>query len=218
MSSSDPGVDSAIDFVRGNFTADLRFDEHVQPVKYVVAPAGGRLVMPAMVAMLRALDTVLVIPEDRAEPDTMELMVSLQEFSEREGEHAHLADRWRIYHGEPEDVRWALATIDAARFNGLFIDGEAFALDNPLAAAEPALCKEMNASHVDRLRELCQTRGRACLRRSTGTADPGISVERPVMVGIDPLGIDVRAAFDIVRVRFPRRAGTIAEARQMLGV
>lgn len=198
----DPAVEAAVDFLRAHSRADLRFDEHTHAVKYVVSPEDGRLVAPAMVAMLRALDSVLFVPDERE--GAMELTVTLEEFEERSGSpHARLADRWRIYHGEPPDVRWALMTIDATRFEGLFIDGEAFAERNPLAAGEAQLCRDMNRDHLERLRQLCAERG-------------GMAVEKPVMVGLDPRGIDVRSAFDIVRVRFPSAVSNIDEARRAL--
>ncbi len=198
---ADPNVESAFAFLRSNTRGDLRFDEHVQPIKYVISPEDGRLVAPVMVAMVRAVDTTLCVPADQ--DGAMELMVSMEEFDDKAGPHAALADRWRIYHGEPEDVRWALMTVDAARFQGLFIDSEAFAVSNPVAAGESQLCREMNTKRVDALRKLCSACG-------------GMSVENPVMVGVDPRGIDVRAAFDIVRVRFEHEAKSIDDARRMM--
>lgn len=195
----DPAIESAIDFVRGNSRAVIRFDSHIESIKYVVAP-DGRLIAPVMVAMLSAADTILFVPDDRE--GAMELMVTLVQFEET-GEDGALADRWRIYHGEPPDVRWAHMIIDAARFQGLFIDGEAFSEPNPLAKGEGGLCREINKGHQAALRKLCAERG-------------NMSVENPVMVGVDPRGIDVRAAFDIVRVRFPREAGSIGDARSLI--
>jgi hypothetical protein len=198
---ADPAVEAAIDFLRSHTRGDLRFDGNFRPIKYVIAPEDGRLVAPVMVAMLRSVDTALLVPEDV--DGALELMVTLEEFDERDSAHAALADRWRICHGAPEDVRWALMTIDAARFQGLFIDGEAFRESNPLQAGEAQLCRAMNNEHIDGLRRLCAERG-------------GMSVENPVMVGLDQRGINVRAMFDIVRVRFPHEAKTIDEARRML--
>ncbi len=195
----DPHVEAAIDFVRGNTRADLRFDGHIESIKYVVAP-DGRLVAPVMVAMLTAADTTLFVPDDRE--GAMELMVSLEAFEES-GDMGMLADRWRIYHGEPPDVRWAVMTVDAARFESMFIDGEAFAESNPLIQGEAALCREINQSHVDALRKFSDRCG-------------GMLIEHPVMVGVDPRGIDVRAAFDIVRVRFPRPPESIDDARRQI--
>lgn len=180
---ADDILDRALAFLRGHSTADLRFEEHMRPLKYVVAP-DGRLVAPVMVAMLQAVDTVLHVPE-YAE-NAMELMVTLEPLDER-GADGSATDRWRIYHGEPQDVRWAYMNIDAAKFHSMVIDGAALTVVNPLAADAAKICKRMNAGHVDDLRRMC-------------AHFSNFTLEKPVMVGIDPLGLDVRAAFDVVRV------------------
>src|SRR5690606_7891674 len=102
--------------------------------------------------MLRSFDVVLFIPS--YEEGAMEVQVTLEEFEER-GSQGAAADRWRIYHGEPQDVRWAFTQIDAARFGGMVIDGLALMRVNPLAKDESRICKHMNQEHVDDLRRLC---------------------------------------------------------------
>ncbi|MCH2137894.1 MAG: hypothetical protein MK074_02445 [Phycisphaerales bacterium] len=161
----------------------LRFDEHVRPVRYVIAP-DGRLVMPAMVAMLSTLDTALHIPDE--DPDGLQLLVELHEFDPDSAEGA-MADRWRIYHGEPEDVRWAVLDIDFARLHGIAIDGEALVVPNPLTDAEPKLCAMVNREHADALAAFV-----AAARDVTASA--------PLLVGIDPTGVDVRVDHGMVRV------------------
>jgi hypothetical protein len=131
----------------------------------------------------------------------MEIMVTLAQFDER-GPEGAAADRWRIYHREPQDVRWAFMSIDSARFEGAIIDGEALQQPNPLARDESRLCKMMNSSPGD-LRRLCLQHA-------------NIDIEQPVMVGIDPMGIDVRARFDIVRVPAVHRMGSAVEATRVL--
>jgi hypothetical protein len=176
-------LNKALAFLRGHSTSDLRFEEHMRPLKYVVAP-DGRFVAPVMVAMLGAVDTVLHVPEYA--DGAMELMVTLEQLDER-GPDGAVTDRWRIYHGEPQDVRWAFMNIDAAKFNGMVVDGQAMMAANPLAAEEARICKRMNANHVEDLRRMC-------------AHFANFTLEKPVMVGIDSLGLDVRAAFDVVRV------------------
>lgn len=196
---SEPVIEEAYAFVRGNTKADLRFEENMRPIKYVIAP-DGRLIAPMMVAMLRSFDLVLFIPS--YEEGAMEVQVTPEEFDERGAEGA-AADRWRIYHGEPEDVRWAFLQIDAARFGGMVIDGLALMRVNPLAKDESRICKHMNQEHGDDLRRLCAAYGK-------------MDVEQPLMVGIDPLGIDVRARFDVLRVPAPRTMNDAEEARRVL--
>ena len=196
---SDSTIDQAWAFIRGHTRGELRFDEHVVPKKYVIAP-DGRLAAPVMVAMLQSADTVLFVPEFAE--GAMELQVTMLQFEER-GADAAIADRWRIYHGEPDDVRWAYLNLDAARFKGMVVDGDALTRPNPLAADESRLCKGINQSHAADLQRMCAKFG-------------GMKVEQPVMVGIDPLGIDVRARFDVVRLPAPTPMLTAEQATQTL--
>jgi hypothetical protein len=184
----DPAIEDALAFLRGHLSGVLRFDGEIRPIKIVIAP-DGRLVASAMVAMIRSLDTTICLPDE--EDESFHAQVTLTQFEER-GADAALADRWRIYHGEPPDVRWASMFIDAARFNGLFIDGEALMVPNQLASSEPSICKALNAGQVDLVRE-------ACLKHAQ------VGIEKPTVVGVDPLGIDVRGAFDVVRLKVEKR-------------
>lgn len=144
----------------------------------------GVLVIPVMVAMLQPCDIVMFIPEYC--DDCMEMHISVQEFKE-EGENASLADRWQVYHGLSPDVQWATVEIDAARFHEAFIDGEQLQRENPMFAFEPELCKDLNENHVEHLIEICKKH-------------TNVAVQDPVVVGVDPLGFDIRASFGIIRV------------------
>ena len=170
-------------FLRANLTGTIGFDEEFIPIKLVVAPDGA-LVAPVMVAMLRALDVVVFLPEE--DDAAMQLQVTLEEIEDK-GEHAALCDRWRIYHGEPEDVRWARISIDAAKFDGRMFDGLALMEPNALAEAEPRICRKVNAEMRGLLKQ-------ACLRVAE------VEIEDPRLVGVDPLGFDIRGRFDVVRL------------------
>lgn len=175
-------TDAAWAFLRGNTTATIKFGEHSKDVSYVICPS-GELVIPAMVAMLQPSDTIMYVP-DYSE-DCMEMHVSLRQFSGT-GESGILADRWNVYHGDSPDVQWALVDIDAARFHEMFIDGEGLTRENPLAEIEHSICKQINANK-EAIRSIC-------------LAKTNVDVTDPVVVGVDPLGLDVRAPFGIVRV------------------
>lgn len=176
-------LDDAIAFLRRHYGGALRFDETGRMIRYVIGP-DGRLVAPVMEAMLRAVDTVLFIPD--YEDGAMEVQVTLKQLDEH-GPAGALTDRWRIYHGEPDDVRWAVLHIDAVRYEGAVIDGEALLVANELAEEEAAVCKWINTEHVDGLRRICRVFA-------------GVEADDPRMVGMDSQGIDVRRAFDVVRV------------------
>ena len=113
-------AEDAYRFLRSHTTGDLRFDERFRLLRYVIGP-DGRLVAPVMSAMLEASDTALFVPEDV--DNAMELLVSLTEF-EPDGPFGALTDRWRIYHGDPEDIQWASIHLEAARFHEQVVDGE----------------------------------------------------------------------------------------------
>ncbi|MGI9012913.1 MAG: hypothetical protein ACR2GY_01530 [Phycisphaerales bacterium] len=166
---------------------ELQFDEHLRPLKFVRC-SDGMLVAPVMVAMIHATETVLFVPH--ADDDAMQLLITLDPFEEQ-GENGSRCDRWHIYHGEPDDVRWALLRIDAARFQGSIIDGQALEQTNPLAGIEAELCNRINQS--DQLRSQLA----ACIH-----AQHDIAIEEPTLVGVDPRGLDVRGPFDVVRVGF----------------
>lgn len=176
-------ADAAWQYLRSNSTATITFNEHTHDVAYVINHEGV-LVIPAMVAMLQPCDIVMFIPEYCE--DCIEMHVSLQEFEE-EGKHSSSADRWQVYHGVSPDVQWAMLEIDAARFHEAFIDGELLQRENSLADLEPALCKKLNKHHVAQVQEICKSR-------------TNVGVPEPVVVGVDPLGIDIRASFGIIRV------------------
>ncbi len=187
-------------FLRSHTTGDLRFDERFRLLRYVIGP-DGRLVAPVMFAMLEASDPALFVPEDI--DNAMELLVSLTEF-EPDGPFGALTDRWRIYHGDPEDMQWATIHLDTARFQEQVVDGEALIQANPLAEDEARLCRQINDDHRAELRQVCQVIAHA-------------QVENPMLVGVDRLGFDVRRRFDVLRVDAPQPMTTAADAELVLG-
>jgi hypothetical protein len=175
-------ADRAWAFLRNNSTASLSFGENNIDLSYIIIP-DGRLVIPAMIAMLQPCDMVMYVPEYA--DGCMEMHVSLEQFKE-DGENGGFADRWQVYHGEPPDTQWAFVDIDAARFHEMFIDGEILRRENALSTIERTLCKTLN-ENPDVIREIC-------------TAKTNVEVTNPFVVGVDPLGVDIRAPFGIVRV------------------
>jgi hypothetical protein len=142
--------------------------------------------------MLDAVDTVLFVPEFAE--GAMEVQVTLSPLDVEKPEGA-VSDRWRIYHGEPQEARWAWLEPDAARYGKWVVDGEALRRTNPLADDEARLCRQVNQGSRDDLRRVC---------RHFSLAD----VEEPLVVGVDSLGFDVRRRFDVARVPAPTPIGT----------
>ena len=157
----------------------------MQEMSYVISPS-GELVVSVMVAMLQPCDTIMYVPD--YSDDCMEMHVSLEQFSE-DGSEGALTDRWQVYHGEPLDMQWAKVNIDAARFHEMFIDGEYLQQANLLQDDETSLCKTLNQNHIEKVCGMC-------------FAKTKVEIEEPVVVGVDSLGLVVRATFGIVRVPF----------------
>jgi len=198
----DPGpapdvVDRAMRMLRDAYRGTIQFDEHFIPLKYVIDPARGALIAPVMVAMLTAEETILFVPVESA--DALQILVSLEPIDDS---HA-MADRWRIYHGEPDDVRWATLYLDMAKLAGVVIDGDALMTPNPFAHAEPALCKDANQNPA--------------ALRAAASRRAGMDIESPLCVGVDPAGMDLRARFDIVHLWFDAPAYDEAAARAAIG-
>lgn len=187
-------MSEAREWLRGHLSGYIRFDGERTPIRIVVAPDGS-IVAPVMVAMLISTDVVLELPND--DDESMHLMVTLEKFDEN-GPHGAASDRWRIYHGDPPDVNWARCTVDAVRFAGYFVDGDALMAPNPLAAGEAAACRDINRGD------------RAVLARAARTCG-GHELADPRVVGIDPGGCDIRSDFGVVRVPW---AEPISDATQ----
>jgi len=195
--SAAPSVDDALRFLRAERAGELAFEGHVRPLKFVTDNRTGHVVAPLMVAALESGEVVLHIPEE--DEDALQLLCTPEPIDEND----EAADRWRIYHGEPEDVRWARLHIETARWGPVVYDGEAFMVENPLAADEPRLCKKLNQDK-DALKNLVAAAGHA-------------EIADPLCVGADPDGLHIRARFGVNRVEFPRRADSAADVEKMIG-
>ena len=173
----------------------LRFDEQVIALKYVTDPASGRLFAAVPVAVTLAADHVLYVPEES--DDALQLLLSCEECAD-----CTTADRWQMYHGTPDHVRWAAFWVDGARHGPWVFDGDALAEPNALHHEEPALCKLANHDRV--------ALARACQQHA------GVVVPDPVCVGVSPRGFHVRARFGIVSVRFEPEGREAANPRAAL--
>ncbi len=203
MSETPAEILRAVSFLRSNLAGLIRFDTEYLPIKVVVAP-DGRLVAPVMESMLLSTDCALYLPEEPEDrkDEVIQLMVTLDRLEEH-GAEGPLTDRWRIYHGEPEDVRWATMSIDFCKFGEYAFDGEALMWPNPIADGEAGLCRRVNENLIDRLRD-------AVLR------EQDLEIDDPRLVGVDGLGADVRGRFDVVRLEFPTPVDDVDSAERTL--
>lgn len=172
--------------IRSERHAALAADGVPFSITTVIDNQTGALVFPIQAGVLRAQESVLWLPEERN--DAMQILVTLEQI---DADRSASADRWRIYHGSPGETHWVSASLQAVRFGTMVASGEEMDLSNPLAEGEPGLCKKYNAD-------------RALLGRAAHTMDPRSSGEG-LLVGVDPMGFDIRTRFDIVRVPFGER-------------
>ncbi len=172
--------------IRSERHATLAADGVPFSIMTVIDNETGALVFPAPSVALRSEEHVLWLPEERH--DAMQILIALEEI---DGDLSASADRWRIYHGSPGESNWVIASLQAVKFGTMVANSDELDLSNPLAGAEPGLCKKYNAD-------------RALLGKAAHAMDPR-STGEGVLVGIDPIGFDIRTRFDIVRVPFGER-------------
>lgn len=171
----------AIDYLDSYREGLLEFDDQRVPVKFVDEPESGRLIASLPVAAMLASHVVLYVPEEGL--DVMQLLVSVEEIGE-----SAATDRWMIYHGEPEHVRWGAMWLDSARLGVWVFDGEALTVPNCLHADQARLCRAANGREDD-LRAACQRM-------------LNMEVESPRCVGVDGRGLHVRGRFGVLRLGF----------------
>jgi hypothetical protein len=192
--------DAALAHFRAHREGTLIADDLPSRLRFVSDPTTGRLVFPVPGATFAAENPVLFVPDETPDGSgELQLMLSVREL-----DPAHAAcDRWKVYHGEPRLSRWASCAIEGAKFEGELVGHERMHEPNALAAAEPRLCKRLNADHA--------ALAAACLRAT------GVEIHGPVAVGVDSGGIDVRARFGIVRLAFPVEAPAPEAAEAAIG-
>jgi hypothetical protein len=158
----------------------------IEPVRFVIDPASGHPVMAVQPDLVDADAPTLHVPDD----DDLALQML--------GSPVRLdpavdgrCDRFLIHLGPPKGRNhhaWIMLAVEQVRFMGEVIDPGEVVQANPFAHAEAAACRRANAEPA--------ALGRACLAA-------GAAVDAPMLVGIDPLGADVRAPFGLVRIEWP---------------
>lgn len=174
-------------------TAVIHAGERFHRVKFV-RDAIGQPVTCIPVQAIEAAECVMFVPEEAN--DSLQLLGRLQAIDQDSAE----ADRWRIYHGRIEHQAPTRVCIESGKLDGEVYDGTELLVRNPLADAEPVLCRWLNRERADDLHRLCR-------------AYTEVDVEEPLAVGIDQAGLDIRARFGIMRVPSPVIMNTETEAR-----
>lgn len=183
--------------IHGHTAGTLLVDSVPSDILYMIDPRTGSLVLTIEKDMLFADDIVVVIPKDTYEAP---MRVSL-ELSTEINEEA--CDRFLAYHLDQPNPLWARGHINYAKIDsGEVVGSEELEVPNPLIDDLAALCRRLNSDR-SALREVCRL-----LAKTT--------IEEPVAVGVDPVGIDVRAQFGVVRVEFPSPVQSAAQAEDVI--
>ncbi len=185
-------------YTKGTLLADSTpYDQ----ARYIVDPRTGSLVLTVEEAMLDAEDVVLVIPEDRFDAPmrvSLELTTAIEE---------EACDRFLAYHLHQPCSIWAHGKINFAKLqsgleSGDVVGNNELEVPNPLVDALPGLCKKLNADRKA-LGEVCKLLTKA-------------TVDEPLAVGIDPVGMDVRTKFGVLRVEFPSPVNDARQAENVI--
>jgi hypothetical protein len=175
----------------------LGIAERVERTLFVIDAVTGRPVFPAPPGAVEEESITLHIPED--EPGSVQILGRAVEVDPLRDE---ACDRWLFYHGRPRWAHWAAIEIESLKNVETVLDHDEVQIANPLRPFEPAICKWVN-QNAAALAAACE--------RSLGTHP-----ESPLLVGVDPYGLDVRAHFGVMRLEFEGTCDDEAEAREAL--
>lgn len=189
--------------VRSFSRGTLRADGDIAEVRFVTRRETGSPAVPLGKTQLEADELVLFLPDDRF--GALEVLV---EQTPLEGLAAEISrDRYLAYHRRVDSGRFAELAVVSGRADDRVFDGDQLAGPSPIAAAEPALCKRLNAD-PDGLRALTHH-----LAGGRGLAEPP---SEALCVGVDGAGADVRIAFEVVRIEWPKPVTNRADAEAMI--
>jgi hypothetical protein len=182
-------------FLRSHHEGTLSADGQIEKLRYVIDGATGRVVFAVHPSVLESEELVLFVPEESPQAGSeLQLLLARGDLDA----DSEPVDRWKAYHGDPRLPRWLACAIDGGKFEGEVVEPEALGLENPLRGDEPRLCKRLNSDKAA-LAGACERAGR-------------LAVREPLAVGVDPTGIDVRARFGILHLRFEPPLWTPDEA------
>jgi len=187
VDTSETDVDATLRRLRRFHEGLLRTDDLVERVRFVTDPATGRLFLPVKPYIFESGSVTLHIPDD-ADDALHVAVVPVPADPDRDAG----CDRYLIYFGRAEQARWAALDIESVKHVDLVLDGPEAQHPNPLRSIEARACKKLNAApHL--IASLCRRR-------------VGVECENPLLVGIDPFGLDIRARFGIIRLEFDAKA------------
>jgi hypothetical protein len=161
----------------GEGTVNRRLDR----VRYVIDPVSGAPVIAACKGLHEEPELVLHVPEDG--DHCLHLLVTAHPL-----EDCAEVDRYLICLGAPRDKSsstYYLLTPGWAKFGRELLSAEDIVSPNPWAALQGKLCSAVNKD-PEKLAKL--------------TAATGLPADTPTkLVGVDPLGFDLRAPYGLAR-------------------
>lgn len=167
--------------LRRHTRAILNVDGLIEHVPFILDPAGGGPVIPAVALTHNAAHATLHAP-DEDEFDAVHLLGTPVPAG------AGLCERFLAYHRDLPAAGVVMLRVESVKCAGEVLDAAEFSLANPLMTIEPALCRIANEDQ-GRLARACEAITRV---RPTD----------PRVLGIDPWGMDVRARVGVMRVEF----------------
>lgn len=199
----DPNARHGLRLLRRYRAATLAFGDRRAHVQFVFSPDTGRIVMPVGSDAAAMDEFTLYLPTE-SDCDATALLIPAR-IERPEAEEA--VDRWSAYHGlPPGGCAWTSSRIlgikSATSPGDAVMDEAALTLANPLGRSEFGVIRAANAD-------------RALLARAV-RAITRADVPEALCVGVDDLGIDIRAPFGIVRIEFPTAAADAASAETTL--
>lgn len=163
----------------------LAFGDRRADARFIIDGATGTPVLPVEPAASRCSELRFHLPAEADE--VCQLLLTPAVIPRPEADEA--VDRWAAYHGRSPSSVWVRCAIEAAKTADTVYDGAELTAPNPLRGLpEARLVKRLNA-------ELPLV-ALACKRLT------GLELAEPRVVGIDPLGFDIRARFGVVRMEF----------------
>jgi hypothetical protein len=200
MSTTPPGLQrfddtpadarhAGLRIIRRYHDATVGLFERRSDAKFFIDPASGHIVMPVEPGFAKSgTDGVELILYCPAESDCV-VQIAAQPTEIARPESEECVDRWLGAHGPTARSTWIRARIEGAKTDDRVFDADELNIPNPLGRAEYGLIRSANAEPA-RLAQACK-------------AHAAVVVAEPRCVGVDPLGVDVKARFGIVRLEFP---------------
>lgn len=193
--------------LRRHAMGTLVMHERRAEVRFVVEGATGALVLPVEPGFATPSAELLLMTPAENDWD-LQLELIAQPIDRPESLEA--CDRWSAYHGKSSSSTWIRCSIDGAKsvttsddsgrgpLLARVFEGERVQMVNPLGVGEYAVVRRVNQDAA--------VLARACRRAG------GLDVPSPLCVGADPVGLDVKARFGIIRLEFPE--GVVAETKE----